>query len=207
MRKIHDLKKKLIFKFPFVGKENELSQLAHSMGKVDLRYFINHDNMVTGDPKENFDSRKTKIKDDNFKSLYDQLVQEWAQSEALDHYDGAIIESPKYTRNRKLRKSRMQFLMEPENIEDDDLEELGNLTLENQESQKNQGPQTYKFEQLAELVADKTQDLEFGDLNSDKSEENDEVSNNGQLQDLALGRRMSQMDRSVGGLAPGIKVR
>ena len=34
----------------------------------------------------------------------------------------------------------MQFLMEPENIEDDDLEELGNLTLENQESQKNQGP-------------------------------------------------------------------
>ena len=74
MRKVHDLKTKLIYKFPFLGKETELSQLAHAIRKVDLRYFINHDNMVTGDPKENFDSRKTKIKDDNFKSLYDQLV-------------------------------------------------------------------------------------------------------------------------------------
>jgi hypothetical protein len=71
MSKICDLKKNFIAKFPFVGKETELGQLANQLGKVDMRYYINNENIITGDPKENFDSRKTKIKDDNYTSLYD----------------------------------------------------------------------------------------------------------------------------------------
>ena len=54
-----------------------MSMLANAIGKVELAYYINNENMVTGDPKENFDSRKTKIKDENYHSLYDQLVSEW----------------------------------------------------------------------------------------------------------------------------------
>ena len=54
-----------------------MGMLANALGKVDLSYYINNENMVTGDPKENFDSRKTKIKDENYHSLYDQLVSEW----------------------------------------------------------------------------------------------------------------------------------
>ncbi len=74
MSKIQDLKKNFISKFPFVGKEAGLDQIASSLAKVDMRYYINNENIITGDPKENFDSRKTKIKDDNYQSLYDQLV-------------------------------------------------------------------------------------------------------------------------------------
>lgn len=48
--------------------------MAYSIGKIDLQYYINNENMLTGDPKENFDSRKTRIKDENYQSLYDQLV-------------------------------------------------------------------------------------------------------------------------------------
>lgn len=58
--------------------------LANSIGKVDLSYYINNENMLTGDPKENFDSRKTKIKDENYQSLYDQLVQDWFESGSLN---------------------------------------------------------------------------------------------------------------------------
>ena len=58
--------------------------------------------MITGDPKENFDSRKTKIKDENYQSLYDQLVQEWYDSEQLEPFDEAIIESPKHTSPRSV---------------------------------------------------------------------------------------------------------
>ena len=71
MSKIHDLKKKFVKKFPLVGRDIEMGQLAHQIGKIDLIYFINKENMVTGDPTEEFNSRKTKIKDDNYKSLYD----------------------------------------------------------------------------------------------------------------------------------------
>lgn len=127
MSKIHELKKKFVKKFPLVGRDIEMSQLAHQIGKIDLVYFINKENMVTGDPTEEFNSRKTKIKDDNYKSLYDQLVQEWYESEQIERFDGEIIESPKNTRSRKLRKSRMQYIREPENIDDEDLEELGGL--------------------------------------------------------------------------------
>ena len=86
--------------------------------------------MITGDPKENFDSRKTKIKDENFQSLYDQLVQEWYESEQLEVFDNAIIESPKNT-SRKMRASRLRLLKEPENIDDEDCSELPDLSLQN----------------------------------------------------------------------------
>ena len=66
MQKINDLKRNFITMFPFVGKEGELAHLATSIGKVDLNYYINNENMITGDPRENFDSRKTKIKDENY---------------------------------------------------------------------------------------------------------------------------------------------
>ena len=79
--------------------------------------------MITGDPKENFDSRKTKIKDENYQSLYDQLVQEWYDSEQLEPFDRAIIESPKHT-SRKERANCLSYLKEPENIDEEDCEEL-----------------------------------------------------------------------------------
>ena len=103
-------------------------------------------------------------------------MQEWYSSEALEHFDGAIIESPKNTRSRKLRKSRMQYIREPENIDDEDLEELGGLHAQNalvKQASLSQGPQTYKFEHLAELIAQNEDDIEFSDLNSDTSEEGD----------------------------------
>jgi len=74
MIKIKELKCQFIKKFPFIGREADLSGMAYSIGKIDLKYYINNENMLTGDPKENFDSRKTKIKDENYQSLYDQLV-------------------------------------------------------------------------------------------------------------------------------------
>lgn len=71
MYKIDHLKRQFLKKFPQVGQENGIQMLANSIGKVDLSYYINNENMLTGDPKENFDSRKTKIKDENYQSLYD----------------------------------------------------------------------------------------------------------------------------------------
>jgi|FrelakmetLWP11LW_1041352.scaffolds.fasta_scaffold476943_1 hypothetical protein len=72
MAAIGDLSRKFIVKFPYVAKD--INPLACSISKVDFQYYINNENMITGDPKENFDSRKTKIKDENYQSLYDQLV-------------------------------------------------------------------------------------------------------------------------------------
>ena len=109
MVKIGDLTRKFIEKFPSVAKDSQINTLASSLGKVDLQYYINNENMLTGDPKENFDSRKTKIKDENYQSLYDQLVQEWYDSEQLIPFDSAIIESPKHT-SRKDRANRLRFL-------------------------------------------------------------------------------------------------
>jgi hypothetical protein len=121
MAAIGDLSRKFIVKFPYVAKD--INPLACSISKVDFQYYINNENMITGDPKENFDSRKTKIKDENYQSLYDQLVQEWYDSEQLEPFDSAIIESPKHT-SRKERANRLRYLKEPENIDDEDCEEL-----------------------------------------------------------------------------------
>ena len=71
MYKIDHLKRQFLKKFPSVGQNDGLQLLANSIAKVDLTYYINNENMLTGDPKENFDSRKTKIKDENYQSLYD----------------------------------------------------------------------------------------------------------------------------------------
>lgn len=38
---------------------------------VPLVHYINNENIVTGKPKEKFDSRKTKIHDDDYQTLYD----------------------------------------------------------------------------------------------------------------------------------------
>ena len=172
MWKIDHLKRQFIKKFPIVAKEVDLFMLANSIGKVDLTYYINNENILTGDPRENFDSRKTKIKDENYQSLYDQLVQEWMDSEQLEQFDGAIIESPKNA-HRRLRKSRLHFIQNEEDIEDEDLDELNNVN-ESQELAKvhsdEKGVQTYKFEQLAELVVEKNPELEFDDeLDSNSS--------------------------------------
>ena len=126
MQMINDLKRNFITMFPFVGKEGELAHLATSIGKVDLNYYINNENMITGDPRENFDSRKTKIKDENYQSLYDQLVQEWSEAESLEPFDDAIIESPKNSL-RKNRKLRLNQLNEEENIEAGDIDELNEV--------------------------------------------------------------------------------
>lgn len=74
MYKIDHLKRQFIKKFPQVGRNDTKELLANSIGKVDLTYYINNENIITSGPKENFDSRKTKIKDENYQSLYDQLV-------------------------------------------------------------------------------------------------------------------------------------
>ena len=71
MHKIVELKAKFAQKFPFTAEKSELGMLASSIKKVDLTYYINNENILTGDPNEHFDSRKTKIKDENYKSLYD----------------------------------------------------------------------------------------------------------------------------------------
>ena len=74
MHKIQELKKKFAEKFPFTAERSNVNQLASSISKVDLTYYINNENLLTGDPRENFDSRKTKIKDETYKTLYDQLL-------------------------------------------------------------------------------------------------------------------------------------
>ena len=127
MWKIDHLKRQFIKKFPQVGRDDGLQLLANSIGKVDLTYYINNENILTSGPKENFDSRKTKIKDENYQSLYDQLVQDWFESGSLNQYDGAIIESPKNTQ-KNFRKSRYHFLKSEEDIEDEDLDELNEIT-------------------------------------------------------------------------------
>ena len=177
MHPINELKQSFVRKFPAADAQVDLGQVAHQIGKVDLSYYINNENMMTGDPRENFDSRKTKIKDDNYQSLYDQLVQEWYQSDTLfQNYDGAILQSPKYTRNRKLRKSRMAYLREPENMDEEDMEELSASPLNKLRiSRTGQVATTYTFEMLAELIAQKDDDVEFSDLNSETSEEDDQM--------------------------------
>ena len=70
MQKIEVLKKKFSEMFPL--SEGGQSQLSVALGKIDLNYLINNENFVTAcEEKETFDSRKTKIKDENYKTLYD----------------------------------------------------------------------------------------------------------------------------------------
>ena len=124
MLRIPELKRKFMDKFPNLAREHERAQLANSFNKVSLAYYVNHENMLTGGPKENFDPRKTKIKDDKYNTLFEQLVHNWtSQGETLEKFDSAIIESPKFVK-RKMRKSRLNFISSPENIDEEDMEEL-----------------------------------------------------------------------------------
>ena len=221
MHKIVELKAKFAQKFPFTAEKSELGMLASSIKKVDLTYYINNENILTGDPNEHFDSRKTKIKDENYKSLYDQLLQEWTCAEQLEPFDDAIIESPKYA-SRKLRKQRLLFLKEPENIVDDDLDELNedeDKDMRRDSVLRRQGAQTYKFQDLASLVVDKGSELEIDDYGD--SDDDSEYGHEDQLpSNYATGLRLPVNQRgsidksldlarrvSVGSLAPGIKVR
>lgn len=70
MTPIDDLKRLFIKKFPFAA-ESSPNTIALSMQKVSLTYYLDNENFVTGDPKENFDPRKTKIKDEGYQSLFD----------------------------------------------------------------------------------------------------------------------------------------
>ena len=70
MTEISELRRKFILKFPAAGASDR-ANLAIALGKVDMNYFINNENFITGDPKENFDSRKTKIKDEHYSTLLD----------------------------------------------------------------------------------------------------------------------------------------
>ena len=83
-----------------------------------------------------------------------------------------------------------------------------------EDSVQGPGAQTYKLEQLAELIAQNEQDIEFSDLDSagssgdeDTMEENDSVSGVSGLRGQKDRSLEIQKRMSVGGLAPGIKVR
>ena len=72
----------------------------------------------------------------------------------------------------------MAYIREPENIDEDDLEELGSTPMDRMRmsrARNGQVPTTYTFEMLAELIAQKDDDVEFSDLDSETSEEEDEM--------------------------------
>ena len=73
MRPHDELKRKFIAKFP-LASEYSPQQLPRSISKVPILYYINHENIVTGGEKEGFDSRKTKVKDEEYQSLYDKYL-------------------------------------------------------------------------------------------------------------------------------------
>lgn len=62
---------------------------------MPLNFYLNNENIVTGKPKETFDSRKTKTQDDDYVTLYDQLVSEWETERQLLIYDNKVIITPK----------------------------------------------------------------------------------------------------------------
>lgn len=56
-----------------------------------MNYYINNENIVTGTRREKFDSRKTKVHDDDYQTLFDQLVTEWETEKDLYVYDKCVI--------------------------------------------------------------------------------------------------------------------
>lgn len=76
--------------FPLAA-EYSTSQFAHALGQVPLNYYINNENIVTGTRREKFDSRKTKVHDDDYQTLFDQLVTEWETEKDLYVYDKCVI--------------------------------------------------------------------------------------------------------------------
>lgn len=47
------------------------ADITSYLEKIPLCYYLNNENIVTGKPKDNFDSRKTKIHDDDYQTLFD----------------------------------------------------------------------------------------------------------------------------------------
>lgn len=90
MKSIEDLRTQFLELFP-MASEYSTQQIAYSLDMVPLVYYLNNENMVTGKPKEKFDSRKTKIHDDDYQTLFDQLVTEWETENELAVYDKRLI--------------------------------------------------------------------------------------------------------------------
>ena len=66
MRPVDELKRKFIAKFPLAAEYDYRQSLPGSLSKVPILYYINHENIVTGGQGERFDSRKTKVKDEEY---------------------------------------------------------------------------------------------------------------------------------------------
>ena len=65
MRPIDELKRKFISKFKMTTDFSP-QQLPAQVSKVPILYYINHENLVSGNQQERFDSRKTKVKDEEY---------------------------------------------------------------------------------------------------------------------------------------------
>lgn len=70
MQPIEQLRVSFLEMFPMAAEYSPL-QLVHAMGSVPLSFYLNNEGMVTGKPQQNFDSRKTKIHDDDYQTLFD----------------------------------------------------------------------------------------------------------------------------------------
>ena len=124
-----------------------------------------------------------------------------------------------------MRAGRLLFLKEPENIVDDDLDEMtqsdDKIDMPRDSVLRRQGAQTYKFADLATLIVDKDQNLEFDDLDVDDSNQSDSEYGHDEYPGVASMRAprslvtSQESDKSleilrrvsVGNYAPGIKVR
>lgn len=91
---VDTLRKKFINLFPLAA-EYSSQTISYSLEVLPLYYYLNNENISTGKPKENFDSRKTKIHDDDYQTLFDQLVTEWETEPDLHVYDKKVIETPR----------------------------------------------------------------------------------------------------------------
>lgn len=65
MQCIDTLRKKFIDIFPLAA-EYSSQTISYSLEVLPLIYYLNNENISTVKPKENFDSRKTKIHDDDY---------------------------------------------------------------------------------------------------------------------------------------------
>lgn len=81
-----------------------------------------------------------------------------------------------------------------------------------------EGPKTYKFEQLADLIIDNEEDIEFSDMGDEDEDDDEEGGDKGDSQlpgvsglrmrkDMSSHSEAASKRMSVGNLAPGIKVR
>ena len=122
MQSVDTLRKKFIDTFPLAA-EYSSQTISYSLEVLPLHYYLNNENIATGKPKEKFDSRKTKIHDDDYQTLFDQLVTEWETETDLHVYDKKVIETPRgATKEGRIdKKADEQFFYTPMD-EDDEME-------------------------------------------------------------------------------------